>query len=696
MKTFLKYSAYALLAIFVVGAASVWWKLHDTEGMKRDAKQTVRLLTGRELQINGALDIDIESPLSRATITIWDFSLSNAEWAEADFLLSGDRLMLTLDPSSIFADLVVVNNVEIDGAVVNLESNEDGKWNWDIAPPTVKSTSESSSPFRIERIALKQFDLAVDSPQRSTPMHLGLDQFILDTHENGSAEVNLNGALNDLPISLKGSASPLRALLEGGAFSHDLQATMGPIELNTEGRFEDIKNGTGANISFRFSGPEIASLFEYLALPEVSRGEFEFSLNVETRDNATRIDLEGDLGNLGISAKGTVDRLMDPDVGQLAITANGANLKALGQVMGLEGLPAKPYQLSVDVAADSGEITLHSLEFKSESTRLGIQGSLGNWPDMLGLDIKLGASGEDLSVWGPLAGLESLSVKPFVLAGTMRRDDAGRLTATADFSAGQNRLSVGGYLGELPGFMGADLTFDASTPDLRSIALLGRHASIPNVVVELSGSVGLSEEGLKLEGIELQVGQDRLELRGLLVLQDHFSGSELYGLLDVANIAATGALFNIPDLPSEPLHLSVDVRPKGRGLEFHLADGNMGEISMDLSGTVPDMKTLAGIEADFDIALPSLHLIPGTGDLPDRPLIAKGRVAESDGRSVLQDVVIQIGQARAMINGELSAAADLEGSRVSFEITAPDSSIIRDFLHLETADALPGRFDFSG
>ncbi|KPK55869.1 MAG: hypothetical protein AMS22_03060 [Thiotrichales bacterium SG8_50] len=93
--------------------------------------QSERLI-GRAIHIGGGIYLDAWPHLSvRAT----ELEVFNTDWGAAPRLATVASARLALDLSSVRRDVVRVRAVEIDGATLNLERNEDGIGNWSFDLP---------------------------------------------------------------------------------------------------------------------------------------------------------------------------------------------------------------------------------------------------------------------------------------------------------------------------------------------------------------------------------------------------------------------------------------------------------------------------------------------------------------------------------------------------------------------------------
>ena len=215
MPKFLKYALYALLLVILLSGGFLWWQVTHTEGYKKNASEMVAMFTDRTLTINGPLEINIESLLSRTTIVLNDFSLSNAPWAGDLPMLECKRLSITIDPSKFLSKQIAIYSIEIDGLRLRLDKNEEGEANWDIAVDVPPSSDEGPT-ISIDKIHLTDFKGSYDSPDRESPLDIVLDQLGLERQTDDKIAIDVTGVFAEQNLSISGAAGPLLSLAEGG------------------------------------------------------------------------------------------------------------------------------------------------------------------------------------------------------------------------------------------------------------------------------------------------------------------------------------------------------------------------------------------------------------------------------------------------------------------------------------------------
>jgi hypothetical protein len=539
-----------LLALLLICAGVVWWLLGNERFLKQQAAGAVFDLTGRELVIDGPLELQLGA---MTTLKAREVSLSNAAWASGGDMLQVGSLDVTVDVRTLFSDRLHFMDIAISDADVRLSRNEEGQANWDMLAETgSKEDTEAPAdqlPFRIERLKISDFSVVDEAPSRQTPLQVIFNELLFERRSDGELDLDVTGSVDGQSLELRGVAGPVNSLIHGGAFSHELVLNLGDIVLNSKGSARDALNWTGITLDVNFSGPEFGWLTESMDLPAFSSGPFDFNLLIDEGAGNTEIDLKGDLGTLEIVVDGEVDRLTDPTEALVELSVNGPDLQSIGETFGVENLPALPYQLDLDADLETGKGRIKNLVVKIDSDRLEIEGVLGSRPEFYGSQLSFRADGSDLRRWGPVMGVEGLSHRPFSLAGDISSDQVGLLNARAELKSGGEWLHIEGFLGSPPGFEELKLDLSFRSEDPGQITLLPGHERFPAVPVSLSGNVARTEQGLTLEDVQLETQGNSLYVDGLVSLGDRFLGSSLNATVEIPSVAALGRLFELSDLP---------------------------------------------------------------------------------------------------------------------------------------------------
>jgi uncharacterized protein involved in outer membrane biogenesis len=291
-------------------------------------------------------------------------------------------------------------------------------------------------------------------------------------------------------------------------------------------------------------------------------------------------------------------------------------------------------------------------------------------------------TGPDLEALGRTLGVSGLAAEAYEL-----RADAGfepglvRIQAFNLASAG-DQLTLSGVLGTGPALAGSDLEFTLDLQQAaRLAAVFGRQLQAPQPLA-LSGRLRTDADGRADLQAQAQYLDSVLAVDGTLGEQFRLAGSEFEVKLDTPDVADLFLSLGRPGLPHEPLQLDLLLKSEGDGLRFRSRRADSGDIRLEVDGRIADLSEPHGVDARFDISLPSLALLdflaPGT-PLPDLPLAVRGQLHNGPDGTRLEGVELSSGALRASLGGRL-----LPGGRFDLALQAegPDAGELRPLINV--------------
>ena len=137
------WSGFGLLALIVLAIS--WLLLADLGSFKPQIERWASETTGREIAINGDLQINLAAQSSVVAEGIY---ISNADWADDPEMISVGRLEVQLQLRSLWSGPLVIDLIDVDDARISLAKPEAGDPNWmlvdapaDAAPEPAKEKS---------------------------------------------------------------------------------------------------------------------------------------------------------------------------------------------------------------------------------------------------------------------------------------------------------------------------------------------------------------------------------------------------------------------------------------------------------------------------------------------------------------------------------------------------------------------------
>lgn len=678
-----------LLLLTVIGTA--WFALNNESFLKSQLSRIVLKQTGRELTFSGPLEID----LGREThIDAHGIRFQNAAWAGKAHMVDIGRLQVSIDIPSLWGETIIIPSLALEECSIELLRNDAGEANWDMLPEPKASPEppapRTALPVHLLDSNIRDCTLRIDSPQRKRPLSLSVES--LGLRIQNQVRVTLEGAgnINGETLALSGWYQPLGAFYTGGSLDHELNATLGGISLQSSGSLEDAIHFTGANITAHLSGPEIAEILEQVGLQAYSKGGFDFRVALNSVEQMTRLEVNGDLGSIQARAAGQLDRLKKPSKGSIDTTLQGENLQVIGQAFGIEGLVADPFSFSTETSFEEDIVRIKSASLTTNDDRLNVTGHIGTGKGSANTALQFDLKSNEIGRWAPVLGQAAVSVGELTIDGTLNSGSDGIFSIDSELLHGQSTLQLAGKIGRLTGPVEPDLKVNFQSENPQPLAALIGQSAFPAVPLSINGSLSKQDQAVEVQEFVLDLAGNRARVNGKVNLTTQKAGSRLEFDIDIKNAYEFGQLFGLDDLPQQAAKITGIVQPEGKGLSFKISDGNLTEISVDLEGLIADLDNPADIEAEFDIRLPSLEiisfLVPET-PLPKEPFSASGRISNKKNLIQLDRVDLKLAGAHTRVNGNLNLEKRLAGSKLDVEFDVADLAAFGSVFGVENLPA---------
>jgi len=663
--------------VLLVGLVMVWWFLGDDAWVKGKIEDTVSEMTGRSLSIDGDFSLDWSS---NPVLIAENIHFSNPPWASNPDLAKIGKLEASIELFSILRKPIKINYIAIDGLVIALEEHESADNSWEILPgqeePAASSEAPSEElPVSVDRITLADFTLLHKAPDRTIPFDFHLEQLELTQKADDQIHFITDGRFGGEQFDLAGNLGPLNELVTGGKTRHDIKLTLGDIVLQSQGSIEQSSTLSGANIKLAFSGPEFEWLLTQLALPQFSHGDFAFNLDLKTVGDLTRLDLDGDLGSLEARAQGSFTDLAGSGVADLVADVSGDDLGGLLDVAGVSGIPRNPFSLKVDVSHAQGLYELQTLVLKAGDNSVSISGQLGDWPELKDTNLKFLLDGPDLSAWSPILKMDDLPASAFSLDGEVLTTAAGLALNAIRLELGDSYFVVNGTMGERPEFTGTKLSIEAAGPSLTAFQFLPGLPEVPDLPFQINGNIGLEDSGLAFENLKLMLGDNSLQLSGLLGLNDQLEGSDLQTRMNLPDLAKLGPLLGVEGLPDKSLSMNGNYQRIPGGWAFQLSEGSFAGTSFESEGKYIEIDSRQQVEATSHVIAPSLAQlarIAGVENLPDQPIDIQGFARYDAGQIEVRDIEGKLGDTQFKLSAKVMNSPTWTGSEITLSASGPD------------------------
>lgn len=444
---------------------------------------------------------------------------------------------------------------------------------------------------------------------------------------------------------------------ENHATGVQVDGDLGSLMLHATGLVDRLVWPQSGALQMTGSGPDLQALGEALGVHGLAPAAYDVAADLSFDGGVTRArSLTVQTPNDRVELAGVLGRAPEFAASDLTIAATTGDIGRWRARTGLPEATVGSATLEGALQSDaSGRFAVRAnLDF-ADST-LGVEGTLGTLRKAFEPELDFSFESPDA---GALAARFGVDAAP-----TGAASARGRVSYAASMirlggvkaALGEHRAEVNGVVNPARPFVGTDLNFSLDSPDAAALGRLFGQGGLPAAPLAAHGRVSRPDQRLRFDGLKLDLGAHEAMIEGHLNPASGFAGSDLKIEVDSPDVAALASLFGVAGLPVEALDLSVSLVQEGDGLRFRTSDGTVGEIALDIDGRIADLDEPFGVDANFDIRLPSLKLLGFLApdvELPDRPMAVRGQLRNQQDRTRLEGVRMTLGTLAAEVSGDL-------------------------------------------
>jgi hypothetical protein len=433
--------AFVLVLVLVAGGALFISQVDPNE--YRDAlADIVEDATGRELRVGGDLHIKL---LPTPSMEANDVTLANASWASQPHMVRAKHLRARLALWPLLKGRIVVHRFVAIEPQVFLETDADGRGNWQFGDePGAGAKADSSAStteldiivteVRIEKASLDYLD---GITKRRTVVNV--DQLTIGAERpSGRLALSLRASYQDLPVTLDGTFGAADAILRNQPIDVDLAGMLGDAGFTVKGvvgeplqakdlRLDVALKSQSTKKITDVAGVEIQELgpveMTFRLLEEGGRfsldpvtvsarlrdidgrisgslKNFAFDLasgsaNATAQSTPMRVDLEGGFGDASFRIVGDMGNPLEGRDVRLDLSFKTASTKSLTELAGIEFEEIGPVDLALTLLERDGRYDFDDIKVTARPRRAHVTVK-GSVLDVVGsprpnLDISLSA-----------------------------------------------------------------------------------------------------------------------------------------------------------------------------------------------------------------------------------------------------------------------------------------------------------------
>lgn len=617
-------SGFLLLLV----AAVLFLSFGNLGAFKPQIERWVLEKTGRELAIEGRLDID----LGRETVVIAEgIRFENADWADSGDMLEVGYLELRVDTFSVFDAPLTITLVKLDDVAIRLERRDSGQPNWAVMPP-----SEDSAPTSDERglgVIVRQIDtrdlrLVFASPERTGPLELTIASLSQQRRDDDFLEFLLDGTLADRDFDIHAVVGTWEALLAAKNVTYDVDAQLDAFAVSSEGTIDDLVAPQRPSLTFAASGPDINDLLRILKLKEGGSGPIDLTGAIRpAEDDLLRIDLQGQVGRASVDATGTLPDLRNFEQFDVTMRASGPDLSRLLALSGLEGVREAPFTIDLDASRQGAMLTIDRAHLEFADASFDLTARLPGFPGVDAGSASLSVTGSDFARLRELLRLPGAAEGPFSLGLELDSDASGEEILRIALTSTLGSLEANGRVSNDTSYVGSVLDVTLTTENLARFGRAYGLKTLPELPMTARGSVVVEEDAFRVHGpLAVVVESTELRVEGLIARAPGLEGSRLSFGFDTPDLASVVGMFTTaPGVPPLPVDLEGVVQLRGKSLYFGNVLGALGQASVDGGGVLQLAPRVAGSRFTLSSSgpafeellahLPNFEVAPGVFEL---------------------------------------------------------------------------------
>lgn len=341
-----------LIALFVL--------LFDPNWLRGPIMRQTTEKTGRELVIEGDLDIDWGWPVTRLSAA--GVSFANPEWAEEDEMLTAENITVGVNLPQLLKRNVMLPEIELDSVDVFLEQHPDGRRNWLLD----REQKDEGARLEIGTLSLHDGRIRYFDPAQDTR----IDAEVSTTDEQagpgarpeagktgeGTAEgsgsgragqgasdagvrFDAKGRYKGMAMQARGRGGPVLALRDDATpYPLDIEASFGRTRVKADGRITSLLKFTAIDLDVDLRGASLDGMFPLIGIALPKTPEYRTAGHL-VRDGKTwrYEEFSGAIGKSDVAGTLQVDTAGERPHLHGALTFKTLDFADLGPVVGAKG-----------------------------------------------------------------------------------------------------------------------------------------------------------------------------------------------------------------------------------------------------------------------------------------------------------------------------------------------------------------------
>lgn len=247
--------------LVIAGLILIVLNLSNWNWLRGPLSRMVADKTGRELVIGGDLIVDPGWPNTRVRTS--NVSFSNPTWAKQANMVAVKHLAFTLALPPLLKRTVILDDVQLDAADLDLEKSRDGRKNWLLD----KTQRDEKSIVQINSITLREGKLAYTDPGQKTEIDAAVSTSRTPSDPTTALEFSVQGRFKGNKLSAKGTGGSVLTLRDKDTpYPLDIAGNIGSTFVHAQGRITNLLQLSAIDLTIRLHGDSLAQLYPVLGI----------------------------------------------------------------------------------------------------------------------------------------------------------------------------------------------------------------------------------------------------------------------------------------------------------------------------------------------------------------------------------------------------------------------------------------------
>jgi AsmA protein len=286
--------------------------------------RAVSKATGRELLIEG--DLQIRPSWVHPRFRAEGVTFSNADWGKAQHLLKAEAIEFSVNVVHLLRGKLVLPEVHLQQAEVNLEIDADGRKNWVLDPKEQKKDSR----IFVQRLTVDHGMLGYDDAVREHSLRTELST------DQGGVGFRSTGMYRGMKASLAGYGGPVLMLRNpDGGYPLKGEGVVGDTAFKVDGKITELIGLQGLDMQIQVSGKSMDQLYQIIGVAFPRTSPYATSGHLTRGERVTRYEnFTGKVGESDLAGTIEVDASGERPFMKGELVSKVLNLGDLGTVVG--------------------------------------------------------------------------------------------------------------------------------------------------------------------------------------------------------------------------------------------------------------------------------------------------------------------------------------------------------------------------